>query len=798
MRGIVVNSKIGLACGASLAALMTAGAAFAAPTDPASASTSVQEVVVTATKKVERLHDAALAVSALGNDDVQRRIETDFQGFAAQVPGLTVSTSGAGFNRLTLRGEDTGGVGAIVGLVLDDMPFNYSSGNVSGASTNTSFSPYDIQRIEVLRGPQGTLYGAGAEGGLIKYVTNKPSFASFAAGIETGVQNVDHGQTAGNVKGYINIPVNDTLALRASFTDEALPGWINNPTTGQKAVNSGVRSGGRITALWIPTKDLTITAQVGLQSQRQRGGSGVDVYGSELSPNAPPANATSPVNGFSFLSPTQQYSTNPAEYFYVDVGYDLHFAKFTSITSYSVQGSKVKSDTSGTEYDPSAAGAALGAPFPIYGITYTTLLAGYYGKPINGYEYNAQKLYKYTQEFRLGSEPGDKLFNLPVEWQVGFMGTRESTNWLQTFEVVSAAKPNGPSLSPELSITTYREPYNEFAEYADATVHFTPKFDIEAGLRHSDIRQGSQSVSPFSLLTAGSINLPRVTSTEGVTTYSVAPRYHFDKDTVAYLRIATGYRPGGPTLPLPNEPAGYPQSYHSDSTTNYEVGFRTYLFDKTVSIDTAAFYIDWKNIQVTSVYLINNTPYTVEGNAATATSQGLEWNLGWTPVKGLQLGLIGAVIDAKLTADASGIGGKKGDKLYNVPNFSNTLNVDYNHHAFGDYNFFAGGTWSYTGESYSGFIAPGSMSVLGNRVKLPGYSTVNLQGGLQNVRYTFELFVHNLGNERALLYYTNSGYYNGVVFPNGSPATFGYSTGGYGQGYFTQPRAIGFRIAAKL
>ena len=291
--------RVMLFAGSALGAMSAMGASPSAALAQTSASSATPEVVVTANKKEEKLHDVANAISAIGEESLQVRALTDFQDFAAQVPGFTVTQFGTTLNRLTIRGENTDGGGATVGIVIDEMPFSYSTGIADGSITTTNLTTYDLERVEVLRGPQGTLYGAGAEGGLLKYVTAKPKFTGFDAGIEGGVQAVEHGQAAANVKGFVNIPFNDTFAVRVMAYDEVLPGWINNWVTGQKAYNHGVREGGRITALWTPFKDLTITAQVATQEVHAGGGNAVDVYGAALTPSTPPANAMSFVKGYS-------------------------------------------------------------------------------------------------------------------------------------------------------------------------------------------------------------------------------------------------------------------------------------------------------------------------------------------------------------------------------------------------------------------------------------------------------------------------------------------------------------------
>jgi outer membrane receptor protein involved in Fe transport len=651
------------------------------------------------------------------------------------------------------------------------MPLSYSTGNANGSITTTNPDTFDMQRVEVLRGPQGTLYGAGAEGGLLKYVTNKPVFNKLQAGVEVGGMTVNHGQSVADGKAFLNVPVSDTFALRASGFYEDLPGWISNAATGEKYANRGFRYGARVTALWEPTKDLKVTAQAATQQLHSQGPNVVDLVGSALDPAAPPANQFALAHGLSLGAPTSNFSEGTEYYAYVNIDYDAHFARITSITSHGILGSTFKQDESGGEIAPGLTYGQFfgpGGPVPIYTV------------PVYNAQANPTRLYKTTQELRVSSEPGFQLGVTPVEWQFGGMITRELTHWQQYADFFAVSDPNGPPLEPRGGYAELNAPYYEKAAFADATVHFAPEFDLEAGVRYSNIIQTSQIHLHCCVLFGPDAVLPALHTSQDHADWSVAPRLHFGKDTLLYARIASGFRAGGPELIIPNAPPGFPLSYKPDHTVNYELGLRTYLFDRAVSIDVAAYYITWTDVQVSSVFATAAGPFTVQGNAGKASSTGVEWNLSFVPTPGLTLGIVGDYDDAKLTADADGLGGKNGDPLSFVPDFVNTVNLDYHQKAFNDYEFYIGGTWTHTGHFYNDFVAPASAGLLGSRVQLPAYDTLAMQAGLRNGRFDYELYVHNLSDSRALLSYSNSGGFNF-----------------FGQGAILQPRTFGFRISYK-
>ncbi len=241
-------------------------------------------------------------------------------------------------------------------------------------------------------------------------------------------------------------------------------------------------------------------------------------------------------------------------------------------------------------------------------------------------------------------------------------------------------------------------------------------------------------------------------------TYSVAPRWHLNQNTMAYVRVASGYRPGGPNA-LPPLTTGVPASYQADSTVNYEIGLKTVQLDNRLSIDVDAFLIKWKKIQLFE--FVEN--FGINANGGTATSKGLEYSFALTPFEGLNLTLTGAYVDAHLTADAPATGGLNGDELPYAPKWSNSLDAGYTWHAFGDYSASAGATWSYIGSRFADFSATttvgsnGVVFVPNPRAGLDGYNTLNLRLGLQNDRWRFELYAKNLADSRGLTFYTNTG-----------------------------------------
>src|SRR5580658_6136860 len=253
-------------------------------TPAATDSDALTTIVVTAEKREEPLKDVPMSVTALGGDSLDMMQARDFSDYAALVPGLSITSSQPGLTRLTLRGQNSGGVGSTVAVYLDESPFGSSSALLNGSIISGDFDTWDLQRIEVLRGPQGTLYGANSEGGLLKFVTIAPVLGSFSGAVETTGETVDHGGQGGDVRAVVNLPLGDKIALRVSGFDQNVPGYVSDPLTGKTDVNEGHKYGGRASLLFAPTQDLSIRLTADSQQSKYSGTTSVDSNPVNLNP----------------------------------------------------------------------------------------------------------------------------------------------------------------------------------------------------------------------------------------------------------------------------------------------------------------------------------------------------------------------------------------------------------------------------------------------------------------------------------------------------------------------------------
>jgi iron complex outermembrane recepter protein len=703
---------------------------------------ALQEVVVTAQKRQEKLINVPMAVTAITSDTLQSMHLVDFADLETQVPGLSVELTAPGLDRLTIRGENVGGVGSTVTTYIDDVPFGSSNALANGAIAAGDFDTWDLERVEVLRGPQGTLYGAGSEGGLLKYVTNPPDPAKFSSAFELGDQDVAHGENGLSYKAMVNLPVTDRAALRLDGFYTKLPGYIDDPQLGENGVNAGYREGGRASFLVNVTDNFSIRLTAFGQTLHTDGSPGIDVIGAAGNTLAPPANQLTPDDG---NYDQHRFLDEPATFKYDvysgKIDWELGWGSLTSVTSYGTTTEDQFTDTTSTAAAPGLSFGALAGLFLPPGTNAAVA------------ETSALDVKKFTQEVRLASTPDQAL-----EWQLGAFYTRESSTLGQTLPsfIIPTLAPTG---LPSIENADLDALYREWAGFGQITYNFNPAFDLTLGGRWSENKQSENE-----LISGVAAVVGPPTTTGGVSTgtdflYSVAPRWHLSKNTMAYIRVASGYRPGGPNALPPITPTGVDRNYQADSTVNYEIGIKSLLLDNRLSVDVDTFLVQWKKIQLFE--FVDN--FGINANGGTATSKGLEWTLGLTPVEGLNLTLTGAYVDAYLTSDAPAAGGVTGDQLPYAPKWSDSLDAIYTWKAFADYDAFAGATWSYIGSRVDDFAA--TAAVVGGaivfepnpRAGLGGYNTLDLRAGLQDQRWTFELYVKNLTDNRGLTFYSNSG-----------------------------------------
>jgi len=296
---------------------------------------------------------------------------------------------------------------------------------------------------------------------------------------------------------------------------------------------------------------------------------------------------------------------------------------------------------------------------------------------------------------------------------------------------------------PTIGIITLDSNYKELAAFANATIKFTPSFDLTLGGRFSqndqDVEQNGEGllVGPEPITINGD-------SSEDVFTYSIAPKFKINDRMAIYARIANGFRPGGPNVIAAGSPPDTPTSYGSDSTINYELGWKGENEARTFAFDIAAFHIDWEDIQLLA--RVGNV--NINTNAGSAESDGVEVGMGFWPVEQLKLSLSGAYTDAKLTEDADPllVGGRAGDRLPYTPKTSYTASADYNWSLADDRSAYLGASFSHLSEVPASFD-PAFVAANDRQFYLPDYDMLDVRAGWDFGKVSLELFGRNLTND---------------------------------------------------
>ena len=721
-------TKLSLLAGAAFVALALPVASQAAD----ATSAVVKEVIVTANKREENLRDVPQSVTALSGADLEAQRAFAFEDYVPRVPGMNLISSQPGRTRLSLRGINAGGVSATIGTYVDETPYGSVTGLANGAVLAPDLDTFDMKRIEVLRGPQGTLYGASSLGGLLKFVTNAPDTSGFAGRVELNGEDTKSGQAGGSVKGMVNIPLGDKFAVRANAYSAYQGGFIDDPRRGERDVNSTHLSGGRISLLAQPIEPLSIRLSAVAQDISSRGSSTQDVNRLTLD------------TLYGDLTQSRTFSV-PSKVTYRiyngTVNYDFGFANLVSATSYATLNQRVNEDATGQ----------LGA-----------LVSSIFRQPLGVGVLSYLEQQKFTQEVRLASASNEKL-----EWQVGGFYTKEENVLDQSLNGLSI--PNAPQIAPGvggLQLVRLTSKYREYAGFADVTWHFTDQFSVEAGGRYSHNKQDALQRSSGPL--AGPASAFPGRSSEDVFTFAVAPKYKLSESATVYARLSKGYRPGGPNALNPLVPAAVPRTFKSDSILNYEVGVKGDAFERSVVYEVSAFYIDWSNVQL----LANVGGFGVNTNGGSAESAGVEGSVTWAVTPELTLSANGAYIDAQLKEDTGPLlGGHDGDRLpYSSP-ISGALSAEYRHPISEEMDVVGGVSLRFTGRRRSDFN--GTVG----QTSLPSYQILDLHGGIDFKQFRAELYAKNLTDDRGILSLSGIG-----ATPNGGvqagvirPRTFGVS-----------------------
>ncbi len=647
------------------------------------AQVTLPTVIVTATRRRESLQNVPGGVTALTGSFLDRIHAQSFEQFAPFVPGLSFESLGPTSDLVAIRGVTTGGsqLSSGIGMYLDEVPIGASTPFGLGFQT-LPINTFDLNRVEVLNGPQGTLYGANALGGAIKYVANAPNLNDFGALGDFGVSSTAHAGINDNADAMINIPlVPGKIAIRADGIQAFNSSFGNNILLNTKDQGSARTIAGRIQVLAQINPDLSVNLTAYSQNIH---GNGLNVDFRNIATGQPV-----------FGTYQQAYSLNqPADsslrMYSAVVDWNLHWAKLTSITAYQIDHGQYLDDLSDV---------------------YNPLLAPFFGIQAYGL-FVRTNTRKYTQEIRLASYQ-----NKAFQWLVGGFYTHEATHEFVNLQDNSNA--NGTLFGYPPFYGVLPSIYQEVSVFADGTHYFTDRFDVTLGVRYSKNRQHYQQFANGLLVVPTNpalVTQENATSNQSVATYLINPRYHVSKNVMIYGKIASGYRPGGPNFVLALG-HGAP-TFQPDKLWNYELGEKATFLDDRFMLNADVYDIHWSRIQLT----VNNGGINQIENGGSARIKGLEFSTAYKLTPDLTLSGAGSYTDAKLTSAVPALGlTQPGARLPLSPKYNFALAANYNFPIAYRYNGNLTVTDSYIGNRTAGYAG----SLVSPVYRLPGYNTLN-------------------------------------------------------------------------
>jgi iron complex outermembrane receptor protein len=756
-------------CLVSTFALLTAHSAFAQTALPQQAQTpppnrfgsDVEQIVVTAQKRSENLKDIPISISAVGGNAIEEKRIEDYDDIARTVPGLSFNSLAAseGLDNITIRGVSSTSGSATVGVYLDDVSITVK--NFFDGSSQPQL--FDIDRIEVLRGPQGTLYGASSEGGTVRFVTKQPDLDNFSAEVATDLGGTEHGGLNYKEQGVVNVPIEEgRAAIRASISYVDDSGYIDHFTQSGVLDKSGSNEDRdisfRMTGKFLVGDNTTIVP--GIFFQRDHADDNGAFYPS--------------LGLYKTDKQVDEYGRDTMFLPSLTVTHDLGFAALTSVTGYFWREFARQQD--GTFYNSTLfAEAFLDPLYPQFQQQNDSII-GNLRSPVK----YTTRYGQFSQELRLSSEPlqdGD----LPLKWVAGLYYSDQqihNTNF-QRIPGINAAFEQiyGFPMEQSLVNSTFGAPgitqlfpddideydqkrYDERqgAVFGQADYDILPDLHAAIGMRYLEARDAVNfttlgfyqigNISPFNQLSHSYAFTPKFTLS-----------YDIDPSSNVYTSIAKGFRLGGPEpAPVPFGPTtvcagdfanlgvtSNPLKFASDKLWTYELGSKNRLLQNELSLDVSGYFTQWDNIQQ-QLYL-PTCGYYFTDNVGDGQIYGGELEASYHPrwAPGLILSLTSSYTHAAISRTDNPLTVQVGQRLIDVPYDSYTLSAQYNVPLTDEFTLRTLVDYDYTGRSN------GSYQLGNSNYYNPSYGIVNANIALEADRYEIALYAKNLTDNRQII-----------------------------------------------
>ncbi len=711
----------------------------------------LEEIVVSAQKRGDQsLQSVATGIRAFTSGSMDKFNIRSFEDYAKFTPGLNFSKRGPGQNQVIMRGLSIGRVStsqpqnrSLVGIYLDDVPLTLNG-------YNPDIDTFDIERIEIAKGPQGTLYGDSAMAGTIRYITKSPDLQNVEGRVNLTGSSTRYGGEGFSVNGVVNLPViQDKLGIRvmAFYKDE--PGWIDNIGRNEKNVNQDKTRGVRMTGLLQANDNLSFKATLLWQKTKTEGSAEEeDTQGVGNLLQDRPADESFRDNGY-----LATLTTN----------YDFEWGTLTSVTGYLDRNFDSVRQARGIELFA----ASLGASFQ--------------GSLIDPW---TQKTF--DQELRLSFGKGNRLegviggiyLNSEVIYPTYASGEGFDQFLIDFVGFPDQAAVDSLGCSPEFpdhffcgSMNTKQKQYAAFGEME---LHVTDEFSVTAGARYFDWTQDFDE--RYAGFFNGGPTVKVFTTKDSGVNPKFSAKYNVTPDVMVYTSAAKGYRLGGVNDPLPNfcdaelnqRGLSNVEDYGPDSLWNYEGGFKTTFADKRIRLNGSVFYVDWKDIQVP--FLLDSCLYVVTINSAAARSKGFELETDIVVTNGLNVNLGLSYTDAYLAEASPELGAAKGATLPFSSKWKFAMLGTYDFLLTSTLDGFVNVGFQYQSKSDSAFQAP--------VIEIPSQTVANLSFGVRTDRYMVKIFANNIWDERAVI--------------------DAASSGGIDTRVYTRPRTLGLELDASF
>ncbi len=713
---------------------------------PEQAASSIEEIVVTATKRgAQRIQEVPMSIQAVTADQIAATGALEFSDLAGLVPSLQVQDLGPGDKEYIIRGVNSSAV-ATVGVYYDEAVIT-ARNKQDGGGRQADIELHDLARVEVLKGPQGTLYGASSMSGTIRFIPNAPDPSGFDFNASGTISGTRFGGANYHLDAMANMPIiEDKLALRAVgwFTDES--GYIDNVRLNRKNSNTNNVYGGRFALRAIPTPRLDLTVSAVIQHRKVGDTSrfmprydptylaNLNAFAGALAGAGFPV-AAPPVGDLKSQDFTINEWNEDLQLYGVKGAYDTGVGSLFATVNYYKRRIDFRFDS--------------------------TPILLFFGAPAPAVTFEPQEREVTSGELRFASD-----FDGPFNIVIGGFVAAENKN----FEVrVMATGPTGLPLGPWDPTKDFfldgppnsaifgrfkKDDLNQQALFGEATLDVTDDLHVTVGGRlfHYRLTSIGAQTKPF----VGFVDTPRAVNVKTSTTnfqFKGNVSYDVTEDVLAYFTAAEGFRVGG-TNDAAINPTGIdiPVSFRPDNLWNYELGWKSTLLDGRLVFNAAGYIIVWNDMQVPGVDPSGAFPIIV--NAGKARIDGFEFEIHARPVAGLDVMLGGSVQNARLRQDQpladpanpafDPNAGLKGDKIPNVPDFQAAAAVTYRKPLTAGLDGLVHFDWSYRGNVNTQFRPTSPFNV-----PLAHYSLVNLRIGIENANWELSLYARNLFDKRA-------------------------------------------------